>query len=258
MSALKVLKLIMEEAENIQLVESVTTTGSKDFFLEGVYSTHTKENKNGRKYKKELLERELNRLIPEIKSKRLYGELNHPEKPEVDLKNACILVENLSWVDSDIMGKSYVLETPMGEIVRACSKRGIVGISSRGLGTVGDDGWVNEDYQMLTYDVVSTPSNRASWVKGIYESKQYVVNESGVIVREESVLTETEKPEAVADAISDMDEKIKLMVEAAVEDKLKTLEENKNTKQELDEATATKLYKNILQERIREVFTKLM
>ena len=60
---LKILKLITEEATNIQVNEAVTDSGKKDLFLKGIYSTHSKENLNGRKYKKEVLERELTKII---------------------------------------------------------------------------------------------------------------------------------------------------------------------------------------------------
>jgi hypothetical protein len=90
---LKALKLITETVEDIRLVESAEN--KKNLYLEGIFSTHSKENRNGRKYKKEILEREVSKLMPEIKAKRLYGELNHPEKPEINLEKAAILIESL-------------------------------------------------------------------------------------------------------------------------------------------------------------------
>ena len=224
-TSLKALKLITEESVNIRLVESVDEKNTKTLFLEGVYSTHSVENKNGRRYKQKLLEREINKLAPVIKEHKLFGELNHPSRSNVDLNEACILIEGVNWADADLMGKSSILESPKGHIVSACLKRGIVGISSRGLGTVGNDGWVNDDFQLLTWDVVSDPSNQKSWVKGICESKIYYVNESGIVVREESVLTENQKKEAIADAISDSKEKIEEMANAVVQERLNKAEE---------------------------------
>jgi len=61
----------------------------------------------------------------------------------------------------------------MGNIAKTLVKEGKMGISSRGLGTVDDDGYVNEDFNLITYDLVTDPSNHPSWVSGIYEGKEW-------------------------------------------------------------------------------------
>lgn len=48
-----------------------------------------------------------------------------------------------------------------------------VGISSRGLGTLHEDGTVKEDFELLTYDVVASPSNHGSWLNGVYEGREF-------------------------------------------------------------------------------------
>ena len=63
----------------------------------------------------------------------------------------------------------------MGNIAKTLVKEGNMGISSRGLGTVGDDGYVNEDFNLLTYDLVTDPSNQPSWVNGIYEGQEWEI-----------------------------------------------------------------------------------
>lgn len=95
-ASLKAVKLITEEAESVRVTEAVNDNGAKTLFLEGVYSTHTVENRNGRRYKKELLDRELEKIAPKIKEHKLFGELNHPSRNDIDLNEACILVENVS------------------------------------------------------------------------------------------------------------------------------------------------------------------
>lgn len=96
MENLRAVKLITEEAVDVKIVESVDNSGAKNLFLEGVYSTHSVKNKNGRMYKKELLEREVNNILPKIKQKKLFGELNHPSHPDIDLERACILIESVN------------------------------------------------------------------------------------------------------------------------------------------------------------------
>jgi hypothetical protein len=61
----------------------------------------------------------------------------------------------------------------MGNIARTLVKEGKLGISSRGLGTVAEDGYVNEDFNLITWDLVTDPSNKPSWVNGIYEGQEF-------------------------------------------------------------------------------------
>jgi hypothetical protein len=66
--------------------------------------------------------------------------------------------------------------TPSGQIVRSLISDGVkIGISSRGLGDVSESGIVEDTYNLLTYDIVSNPSNIGSWVNGIYEAQTFGV-----------------------------------------------------------------------------------
>ncbi|MFW6312213.1 MAG: hypothetical protein ACOC1K_08285, partial [Nanoarchaeota archaeon] len=38
----------------------------------------------------------------------------------------------------------------------------------------------NEDFQLLTWDIVSNPSNKGSWVKGIYEGKEFTIPDANI------------------------------------------------------------------------------
>jgi hypothetical protein len=82
-------------------------------------------------------------------------------------------VETLEWKNNDLYGRAKILDTPMGNIAKTLVKEGQLGISSRGLGTVGDTGYVNEDYKLITWDLVTDPSNNPSWVNGILEGQDF-------------------------------------------------------------------------------------
>jgi hypothetical protein len=62
----------------------------------------------------------------------------------------------------------------MGKIAKVLVKEGKLGISSRGTGTVDEDNYVNDDFKLITYDLVGDPSNQGSWVNGIYEMNQSI------------------------------------------------------------------------------------
>ena len=68
---------------------------------------------------------------------RAMGELNHPTSADVDLERACHMVTELTQDGNVFYGKSKVLSTPCGQIVRSLINDGVkVGMSSRALGTL--------------------------------------------------------------------------------------------------------------------------
>jgi len=95
--------------------------------------------------------------------------------PDINLDKVAILTTELDWKGNDVYGKAKVLDTPNGNIAKELIKEGRLGISSRGLGTVSEDGFVNEDFNLLTYDLVSEPGNPSSWVNGIFEGREFEI-----------------------------------------------------------------------------------
>ena len=168
------MKLITEISKELVVQESK----SKGMYITGIFSSAEIKNNNGRIYKKELLEREINKIVPKVQNKCLWGELGHPPNPEVNPDKIAILTTVLEWKNNDVYGKAKVLDTPFGNILKTLVKEGKMGISSRGLGTVGEDGYVNEDFSLLVYDAVTDPSNNPSWVKGIYEGQEFFTIEN--------------------------------------------------------------------------------
>jgi phosphate uptake regulator len=83
-----------------------------------------------------------------------------------------------------------------------------------------------------------------------------MVNEAGIVVREESIVPANEKLDAINDALKDMETKIQEMVNAAIEAKFAALNEKKE-ESALDEAEATKLYTGILKDKLKETLDKL-
>ena len=75
------------------------------------------------------------------------------------------------------MGKIEILPTPSGNILKELIKSGVtVGVSSRGMGSLEQRGnmlEVQDDFELLCWDFVSTPSNPGSYmqeVKSLNES----------------------------------------------------------------------------------------
>ena len=145
--------------------------------VEGILATAEVKNGNGRYYKKDLWEREINKYSESIKEKRALGELDHPESSVINLKNVSHNITELWWDGDNIMGKIEILPTPSGNILKALLDSGIkVGVSSRGMGSLQENNGVLEvqdDFDLLCWDFVSTPSNPGSWMTPLKEGIDY-------------------------------------------------------------------------------------
>ena len=173
--------LITEYSQQLEINES---TDNKDLYITGIFSSFNKRNNNGRVYEEDTMKREVDTILEKIEKKCLWGELGHPPNPEINPDKIAIRVESLEWNGEDLYGKAKILNTPQGQIAKTLVKEGMIGISSRGLGTVSEDGTVNEDYNLITWDLVTDPSNGPSWVNGIYEGKTWNSGEEIEIIEE--------------------------------------------------------------------------
>jgi hypothetical protein len=152
--------------------------GGKNMLVEGIVQRAEEFNHNGRRYPFEVLKREVDKYIDgPIAENRALGELDHPESSVINLKNACHNIKELYWEGNDLMGKIEVLPTPSGNILQQLFENNItVGISSRGMGSVKQLGEgrveVDDDFELLCWDFVSTPSTHGAFMKpaGLNES----------------------------------------------------------------------------------------
>lgn len=166
------------------VVEEKSGNQPSTLYIKGPYMQCEEVNKNKRIYDSREMDSEVNRYINEmIKSNRSMGELNHPTAAEVNLERACHLVTELKKEGNVYYGKSKVLTTPMGQIVRSLVNDGVkVGMSSRALGRLEEAGnGVNrvKDFRLVAVDCVADPSFSKAFVNGILESKQFVVTQDG-------------------------------------------------------------------------------
>jgi len=174
-------KPIKEEFEYIYEEQNRNTPAA--LFIKGPYMMAEDVNKNNRRYPKDELDREVRRYTEEmIKTQRAMGELNHPTSADVDLERACHLVTEMYTDGNVYVGKSKVLSTPCGLIVKSLINDGVkVGMSSRALGTLEEGSKCNtvRNMRLIAVDCVADPSCPKAFVNGILESKQFVVAEDG-------------------------------------------------------------------------------
>ena len=147
--------------------------------VHGILATCEVENGNDRYYSEDLWKREINKYMDLVKQNRACGELDHPESQVVNLKNVSHNIKDINWDGKNIMGTIEILPTPSGNILKALIDNGItVGVSSRGMGSLeqkGDLMEVQDDFELLCWDFVSTPSNPGSFMT-IKEGKENNIN----------------------------------------------------------------------------------
>ncbi len=160
-----------------QLTENVNKENG-NLMVEGILATAEVKNGNGRYYSKALWNREMDKYKELVEQRRSMGELDHPESTVINLKNVSHLITDYFWDGDNVMGKIEILPTPSGNILKELIKNGItVGVSSRGMGSLKDKGGVMEvqdDFELLCWDFVSTPSNPGSYMHTLNEGKNTV------------------------------------------------------------------------------------
>jgi len=181
------LNLVVEKPDihdQFEYIEEETNKNSpSNLYIKGPYMMAEGVNRNNRLYPIDELAREVQRYNEEmVIPGRAMGELNHPTAADVNLERACHIVTELTQDGNVFYGKSKVLTTPCGQIVRALINDGVkVGMSSRALGTLQEGSQYNtvRNMKLVAIDCVADPSFPKAFVNGILESKQWVLADDG-------------------------------------------------------------------------------
>jgi hypothetical protein len=179
-------------AKSIKLDEGKSPTSNP--IVQGILATAEVKNGNGRYYSKDLWEREIDKYMENVTANRALGELDHPDSSIINLKNVSHNIKKIWWDGDNVLGAIELLPTPSGNILRSLFENNIpVGVSSRGMGSLkqmGDLMEVQDDFELLCWDFVSTPSNPGSYMK-----EKGMMNESKNIqhnkyIKVNSIITE--------------------------------------------------------------------
>ena len=185
--------LILERSSST--LTSEASNGS--YVLEGIFGEIDKKNKNNRIYTEAEYLPQIEALQEKIKSSKLLGELDHPAKFDISLKNVSHIIEELTYdkETKQVRGKIRLLDTDAGKQAKALVDAGVpLQISSRAAGAVESNGQVKIK-QLFTYDLVADPGFANAELNRINESFG-LSNDSNIqifeITKEESMITETE------------------------------------------------------------------
>ena len=175
------MKLISEEAIEVNFVTEEDENKKKNYFIEGIFMQSETKNRNGRVYPKAILQKEVKRYTEKfIDTKRAFGELGHPDGPTVNLERVSHMITELVEDGANFVGRAKIMDTPYGKIVKNLIDEGAkLGVSSRGMGSLKpvQDGLqeVQSDFYLATAaDIVADPSAPDAFVSGIMEGKEWV------------------------------------------------------------------------------------
>jgi hypothetical protein len=168
------------------LVEEKNSEEPQKYYITGKYMLFGEKNQNGRVYQGEEMIKEVERYTSDmIKTRRAIGEMNHPQSTEVNPVNACHLVTELKQNGNYFIGKSLILDTPMGQLLKSLVKDKIqMGISTRGLGnlTESSSGKQVSNFHLICLDVVHQPSVQNAMLESVLESKEWLIGTDGRII----------------------------------------------------------------------------
>jgi hypothetical protein len=167
-----------------------SSTDGKGLYLSGCFMQAETRNRNGRIYpltEMQTAVEQLNKMIKEEGS--VWGELDHPPSLQVASDRVSHEITELRIEGNMVFGKAKILPTPMGNIAKVLmteSKKKI-GVSSRGAGEVNENGIVS-GFNLVTIDLVGTPSCSNAYPTSIYESIERAKNGQQIITLAESVI----------------------------------------------------------------------
>jgi hypothetical protein len=188
------MKLITEiNYDPLSLITEADASGEKHLYIKGPMAVSEVKNKNGRVYKKALLEKVIEKYTNDyIKTGRALGELNHPSRLSVDYERATHLVTEMVQDNNVWIGKARVLKTPMGQIIEGLLRSGVnIGMSTRGAGSIveaNNTKYVGDDFVMTAIDAVSDPSGQFAtkdgsmagcFVNGVMEGVEFIQTPDG-------------------------------------------------------------------------------
>jgi hypothetical protein len=158
--------------DQANLVESILGEGlDKSYYLAGRLMVAEEKNGNGRRYRldemQQVVEKATNKILTEGP---IMGELAHPDNLSINLANVSHCITEMRMDANTVVGKMKLLNTPSGNIAKSLLEGGVkLGVSSRGAGSVGNDGVVS-GFSFTTVDIVSQPSGPGCYPNLVRES----------------------------------------------------------------------------------------
>jgi len=187
--------LLIEQLNPNQANLQESIQDGKNWYLEGIFMQSEAKNGNGRIYPRNVLTEAVDKINDKMsKGYTVLGELEHPDVLSVNLNNVSHVIESFKWSGNDVIGRAKILDTPKGEIVKALLKEGIkLGVSSRGSGSTAQENGIVmvESFDLITVDIVATPSAPEAFPKSLQESLDVIYNDPKIKPLSEAILEDS-------------------------------------------------------------------
>lgn len=186
-SNLQVISEVCGNTKGYEVFEEAINPGSswKSLKIRGIFQRADTKNENGRVYPYNVLVKALGEAKESLDSRNMLGETDHPSdgSPTVSLKNISHVITTLNFSGKDLLGEAIIFDdpgpagTPQGRLLGSLIRNNCtVGVSSRGLGAVSkgySTGNIVEDFTLITFDAVHSPSTQRAYMQAVNESKGY-------------------------------------------------------------------------------------
>lgn len=173
--------MLLQDYNNLEKFEVLNESegGEKTYRLRGVFSRVGVKNKNGRIYKREIMEEAVNLVQEEIKAGRFVGELMHPSSPQINIDKISHKITELKITpDGAVIGEMIPAGPRKRELISLLEDGIGVGVSTRGVGNIKQIKFMGEDvlevqkgFQMKAIDIVHDPS-AGTYPETVYESTE--------------------------------------------------------------------------------------
>lgn len=176
--------------------ESVMGEKRKFYYLDGVFLQGKIKNLNGRIYPTNEIESAVSSLQEQIQQfGGVAGELDHPESLVISAHNISHIITDIHMQGNDAVGRMKIIpDVPCGAIVEGLIKAGApIGVSSRGAGNVDDYSGLVSDFEIVTIDIVATPSAPGARPTPIYERLMSTSKNEQLVKNFESYLGDPKK-----------------------------------------------------------------
>lgn len=177
------------QCDTVKQIKEDINNGSKfvipdRFVLPALFQKYNIKNANGRIYPEAILRRQVDKYIQErVNNHCAIGALDHPQASSLSGHDVAMNIINLYWKNQTLLGElELVLSegfrrtgvcSTSGDLVATYILNGIqLGVSSRGVGSVTNKGgvlMVDDDYEIICWDVVCEPSTPNAWIKNSVE-----------------------------------------------------------------------------------------
>ena len=165
--------------EKVDELNESTGKTEKKYKIKGIFSTIGEKNRNGRIYPPEIWKSQVEEYQKEIEkgTNNCLMEFEHPARSKVNIMEAVARITKLSIDKNHVIGEAVLLDNPKANQLKSLIDNGVkLSVSSRGAGSVVDS--IVRNFHLITYDIVSEPSDYNATMNGVCES--FKLNE-GVI-----------------------------------------------------------------------------